>query len=430
MKKHSFKNYLLIAIFIIFSLFNFNLFEKGAHSDMGLHLMWGSTAQNGVSKLYKNNITDYPPLYLYVIKSNYKLSSVLARKTSKNFFSVFITISKIIPTLFNFLIGFFIYKYYLKQNLIKAFSAALLYWFNFGLIYNSGYWGQVDAVFTFFLFISLYLLIDKKYIKSSAFFALSFVTKIQSIIFIPIIGLVGIKQKRNTFIKMLLMGVVIILLVIIPYINKVELTNLIKNVGFIGSYSTISVNAYNIWHLFVPSATNWFTSPNDLIKIFGISLRSIGLFLITTYTLLVLYQLNKSLNKTNIILASSSLALAFFMLPTQIHERYLFPFFATFSLILFKNKRYLLIYIILSITYLLNLMIVFPFQNSSNLLFLSIQNLINFFSRNYSLKILSNLISITNTIVFIYLSKIGIFSGLLKNLKKDYLHTRRLLFYR
>ena len=139
--------------------------------------------------------------------------------------------------------------------------------------------------------------------------------------------------------------------------------------------------------------------------------------------MIVIYQLIKKHDTNNIILASAGMAFAFFMLPTQIHERYLFPFFALFVLIALNNKKYLWMYIILTITYLLNLMMILPFYRSG--IFHLIQIFLNISHNLFSFTRVAIVIAVVNVLTFIYFNKIGIFNNLLHNLKNDFLRLKK-----
>lgn len=412
---------LLVFLFIFFLIFNTNLFQRGHHSDLNIHFGWGNAARtSGISTLYKNGYTDYPPLYLYVIRLNSQISHSVAN-SSYYLSPFFVTISKITPTLCNFLIGLLIFLYLKNKGIRKALLVSALYWFNLGIIYNSAYWGQVDSVFTLLLFASVLLLMNKHFIISSVFFVISLLTKIHAITLLPIITLVGLLNKKKTIlIKMITFGFSTTLLILSPQIIDGSFYHLIKSVGFIGSYPYVSVNAYNFWHFLTPSADKWWQSPSDLLTFAGFSYKTIGFFLLFLYTFFVLYQLSKDIKKDNISLASSSLLFAFFMLPTEIHERYLFPFFAFFSLNAIKNKKFLVVYLVLSVTYLFNLMIVLPYEGGYHLIFSNIQYLLDFISNSLTSKFLSNTIACINVLAFLFISKIGIFSNFGDNIKKDF----------
>jgi Gpi18-like mannosyltransferase len=405
------------SIIFLFLLFNIFLFDKGGFpGDISSQQHWGNTAlQQGLSILYSKGITDYPPLYMYVLKFNAWLNSKLSGKLSYTF------ISKTIPTLCNLIIGLVVFFYLRKKNYKIALIAMCLYLFNPVIMYNTAYWGQIDSANTLFMFLSIIFLIHKKYIPSTIFIVLAVLTKIQSIVLVPIIGIVLLMNSNvKKIVQILFIDVATIFIVLLPYILGGTFWKIIKVIfDSVDRYPLVTANTYNIWFLVSPRTPSVFwTTLRDSTQIFGISLKIIGLSLLAIYTLIVIYQLIKKHDANNIILGAASMAFAFFMLPTQIHERYLFPFFALFVLIALNNRKYLWIYVILSVTSLFNLMMVFPFY-SKHIIFYPIQILLSLMMRFFSFINLAILISLVNILVFIYFSKIGIFHNLLRNIRKD-----------
>jgi len=178
----------------------------------------------------------------------------------------------------------------------------------------------------------------------------------------------------------------------------------------------VTANAYNIWFLVSPRAPeDWLTTLRDTYTLSGISLRSIGFALIIAYTLLIVYQVLK--NKKNAVIAAAGMTLAFFILPTEIHERYLFPLFPLLSLIALDDMRYARTYLILTFTHLINLMIAFPFQNRDTLFYGTIQTVLDSVTKmdEFALIGIASAIAAVNIITFIHYSKIGVLQGILNN---------------
>jgi Gpi18-like mannosyltransferase len=109
-----------------------------------------------------------------------------------------------------------------------------------------------------------------------------------------------------------------------------------------------------------------------------------------------------------ILFASAAMVLGFFMLPTQMHERYMYPIFIFLAALLFAVKSAKFCYGILSATFLLNLVRVLPY--SGNLFLFKWLNYFNEIPHEIMI------ISIINFLVFIYLGIILLSqSGILSN---------------
>jgi hypothetical protein len=119
----------------------------------------------------------------------------------------------------------------------------------------------------------------------------------------------------------------------------------------------MTIGAYNIWYLF----TNGHSGNDDqIVSLFSVlvSYRQIGLVLVMGVALVVGMALLWRADILARAQAAAMLALAFFMLPTQIHERYLFltlPFLVL-CIALNAHARFVLPYIILVATATLNIL--------------------------------------------------------------------------
>lgn len=432
MKKKS--SIIFAIIIVVYILLNLSLFYLPGHSyDLQLQQSWGDIAlHKGLQSVYFENYIDYPPLAIYVFYFNAFLSDFLRGINFLANSPLFIMIagvfiSKIIPALANFLIGIILFFYVRKDKSAQPLFVLSMYLFNLALIYDISYWGQVDSFHTLLMLLTVIFLIKKKYIASSVFMTLAILTKFQSVALLPVVGVLLLMNcNYKKWLKIIAANLVVAMVVLWPYIPGALIRIFRVYFNSIDSYPRASMNAYNIWFLFSREMI-WQQSLSDQAVFLGVTLKFIGLFLLGVYTLIVVYQLIKDHSADNIILASASLAFAFFMLPTQIHERYLFPFFAIFLLVAFKNIKYLTVYLILSITFLFNLMLVLPFPLEANIIFSSIQLYLNLLAMYFSFLNIAIAISIINVLIFIYFNKIGILKGFAVNVKKDYFYLKNKL---
>jgi Gpi18-like mannosyltransferase len=208
-------------------------------------------------------------------------------------------------------------------------------------------WGQFDAVYTFFLVFSLMLALKSKPIPSAVIFALGLLTKPQGIALLPLIVLLIYKKNG---VKPLLYSIVAftatIFLVVLPFEGIGNpITFLIKNysTGYL-YYNVTSVNAFNLWGLFGLWVNDGY--------LFFVGWALFGA--VAAFTLFVVHKRLKVSGDLIAIFAAFMLFFAFFMLPTRIHERYMFPAISVLALMfpLFKKARPL--YVVLTGTFLIN----------------------------------------------------------------------------
>ena len=92
-----------------------------------------------------------------------------------------------------------------------------------------------------------------------------------------------------------------------------------------GNYPYTSLNAFNLWWVI---AGGWIS---DAGKFF-----TIGSLLFSIVLVISLVAIRKYHKPLNVYILSMLFALAFFLFPTRVHERYLFPFFVFSPVVVFS----------------------------------------------------------------------------------------------
>lgn len=114
-------------------------------------------------------------------------------------------------------------------------------------------------------------------------------------------------------------------------------------IGAVGRFPQITNRAYNLWYLVTLGAGR-----SDLDRALGpLSYRLVGMLLLGGAALLACAALWRRNDGPARVEAAAVVALAFFMLPTQIHERYLFFSLAFLALRAPSDGRVLIAYVIL-----------------------------------------------------------------------------------
>jgi Gpi18-like mannosyltransferase len=316
--------------------------QQGYPIDTNDFISWFTTAANhGIRPFYNvAGYFDYPPFNVYIFWAFGSLANALGISMAN--------MIKFVPNLFDLATAGLIYVFVRKQATFKvALVSMALYAFNPAVIYNAAVWGQFDAVYTFFLVFSLMLALKSKPIPSAVIFALGLLTKPQGIALLPLIVLLIYKKNG---LKPLLYSIVAftatIFLVVLPFEGIGNpITFLIKNysTGYL-YYNVTSVNAFNLWGLFGLWVNDGY--------LFFVGWALFGA--VAAFTLFVVHKRLKVSGDLIAIFAAFMLFFAFFMLPTRIHERYMFPAISVLALMfpLFKKARPL--YVVLTGTFLIN----------------------------------------------------------------------------
>ncbi len=330
---------LVLAISALVRVLLFPL--KGYSVDTNDFIAWfGTAATHGIRPFYSVvGFADYPPFNVYIFWFFGSLANALGIGIAN--------IVKWVPNLFDLATAILIYYFVRKQSSFKlALTSTALYAFNPAVIFNTAIWGQYDAIYTFFLVLSLILALKSKPKFSAVVFAIAILTKPQSIALAPL--LIYLIFRKNG-IKNLLASVAVfaatVFVVILPFEWSNPVTFLSKiYFGAYSGYQYTSINAFNLWGIF----GLW--QPDGNLFILGWAL--FGAFAVFT-----VYVLHKRFNVSGEWLAvfcAFMLFFAFFMLPTRIHERYLFPAISMLALMFPFVKKARPFYVVLTGTLLVN----------------------------------------------------------------------------
>ena len=325
----------LLALFIRLLL---AALTKGYETDINCWRFWSARLfETGPWGFYSDTyFCDYPPGYLYILW----------------LFGVFI---KIIPSmetlllklpaiLFDVLLCGVIYKKAAKEtDGGKALTLSLLYALCPAILINSAVWGQVDAVFTFFLVLFLLTLSEEKYRKSAVFFSLAVLIKPQALLLSPLILLTLWEKRKNAgilkkFIVCILTFLGIFFIFSLPFTvfkSPFYIINLYKNT--LSSYPYASLNAFNFFTLI---GANGVSMKETFL---GISYGTFGTVGILFSILFAGYIFIKGKDRSRFFFAAALLISGIFLFGAKMHERYLFPViaFLFFAYILKKDKRIL-----------------------------------------------------------------------------------------
>lgn len=319
--------------------------------------------EHGVVNVYSNPfMVDYHPAFLYVLGAFGAIQGS-AFEIVQN-----INYIKIVPLIFDFLP--IIYLCGFRQNIIKKDIPFLLLLLNIAYLYNSMIWGQVDSIYVNLIFLAVIIGFTNP-LASAALFALSLGTKLQAIIYLPVLFLAWVYAAKSikTFIGIIITIAATLTLIALPFIiagNGDKVLHVVTSA--VGRYPHVSISGFNIWYLVYSGNPN---HTLDTDTYFILSFKQWGFlffFGLSGYTLLValLHTIKEKLanNGTEAImrmtmLTGALITLYFYYFNTQMHERYahamiIFLFFyGVFS------KDYKL-YLLASIPYFLSLEKTFP----------------------------------------------------------------------
>jgi dolichyl-phosphate-mannose-protein mannosyltransferase len=327
---------------------------QGYVNDLNTFASWFNTAAEHGPRVFYSVVSwcDYPPLNVYFFWGFGSLAQALSLSGTQAMSSIV----KLAPNIFDIATAFLIYVFVRQRlNFKTALLATALYAFNPAVIFNTAVWGQFDAIYTFLLVLSLMLALASKPELSAVAFTLGILTKPQSIALLPLIAfLIFRKNGWRRLFTSTLAGAATVFVVILPFEWSNPVTFL-SNIyfGAYSGYEYTSINAFNAWALgglWVPDG----------------SLFVVGWVLFGAFAAFTLYVLHRRFNASGEILVLFSafmLLFGFFMLPTRIHERYLFPAISMLALMFPFIKKARMLYVVLTATLLVNVSYVLYWLN-------------------------------------------------------------------
>ncbi len=352
--------------------------------DMQCWINWSnSLARVGPGQFYALNWSDYLPTYLYVLWFFGVVHNLIPQFPQ-------IYLMKIPAVISDLAIGWIIYKLVReKRSAREALLAASFFIFSPFVIFNSSIWGQVDAVLSLILVGSVYFLVTNKEGPAFILLGLAFLFKPQALFFLPLYVLFISHNSRNSgrlisqeksllipgIFNKLILFVGTIFLVGLPFFMNDPFFGLPKMINrSANTYEILSANAMNLWGIFGTWATDKANFLSLSFEVWGLLFLSLGLGFAW-----LSFLIRK--DKDSIFLAASLIVLAYFTLPTRVHDRWLFPFFPFFLVWSARNNfRIISVYLIFSLLHFFNLYFGYTYFNTN---FLKINEISQFLSLNF-----------------------------------------------
>lgn len=378
---------------------------SGFQSDIGSFTSWALTlAHGGPGGFYANaGFADYPPGYLYVLWILGSIGSGVADLLGGGT----ITLGGLVLPLPDTIVGGLIKLpaiaadlgiAYLLYRLVRrwlgprsdargaALGAAALYLFNPVTWYDSALWGQIDAVGALVMLVAIAFLIDGFSEAAVGFAVVAALVKPQfGIVLAPLIGvtllrrhlfLIGSGPRATAVPRMLrswvveeqgfwrliscaAVGAVVLFALMTPF--GLDVPTLISRMGDTAAgYPYLSVNAYDPWALIgsggqasLAAGGGWSSDQVPLLA--GLNGFTIGALLLGLGFAVGAIQLAWRDSRRSLLLTAVFLSLAFFILPTRVHERYLFPVFVFLPLLAVNSRRFRVLTLVLAVGSFINL---------------------------------------------------------------------------
>jgi Gpi18-like mannosyltransferase len=249
--------------------------------------------------------SNYTPPYVYLLALVTNIHGLFSAVTS-------IKLISILFDLFNAYLIFRIVKLQAKNQYLPLTAAALFLCLP-TIALNSSAWGQVDSIYTCFLLISLFYLLQDKPLPALISFGIAFAFKAQAIFFSPFLLLLTFK-KRIPWRYYLLVPVVYVTMMIPALIAGRPLSNVLKvYLEQADTFRSLSMKAPNLY-LFI---SDELYTPGLYI---GIAITALVTLVWAAGYAIKIKALSR---ETMLLCATVSVAMIPFLLP-KMHERYFY----------------------------------------------------------------------------------------------------------
>ena len=362
--------------------------KSGFRIDIVDFAVWGQRlASGGPGAFYEAGyFSDYPPGYLYVLWGLGLIGKLLAPLVGQDATPGLVKIPGILADagvawlLFaygrRFLDGRFTLGGRSWTGDAVGLIAAAIYLFNPATIFNSAVWGQVDSVGTLVILGTLYALAAGWTEVAALGATVALLVKFQYAFLIPIVAIVGIRRhllgrssdphhdgQRDTLrvLTSLAVGIGAIVLLLAPFGMTVWSPDPDPNASLIGkfgeaatTYQGLTVNAINLWRNAwsglgdtlqwgcdvppIPPALGC-GGPGVAVVLGGfvVSWQLLSTLLFAAAALVALWQVWRHDDPQGLLIGALLIAAAFFVVPTRVHERYLFPAIALGALLVLRG---------------------------------------------------------------------------------------------
>jgi len=323
----------------------------------------------GATHVYEHVFCDYLPGYLYLTKGVGLLWTIVTRQPLPPFHSVAQRmLLKVIPALADLAGAWVLYRIgRTRRQPALAAAIGVSYALNPAMLFTSAVWGQVDSLLALLLLLAVWSISCAQSAIGFALLTATMLIKPQAVALVPMLalGALCVSGARVLIVAPLASGLTAAAL-LLPFVAAGQMAAVWSTVSIIvGHFSAVSMNAHNVWWLIWGRA-----SPNtsDMMR-FGnalLSYRALGMIMLGVATLLILWRLSRALRARAteplpaLCEAGALQMFAFYLFPTEMHERYIVPALIFLAATALWQPRLTWVYGLTSATTLLSLTIAFP----------------------------------------------------------------------
>ena len=355
--------------------------------DTGTFQSWaGTLSHDGPWNFYKpDTFTDYAPGYMYVLLVIGEMDKLL--HFTNHQWEYVLKLPSIVADLGS---AYLLYRMLDKEKAAVQLAATAIYLFFPCALLVGAVWGQVDSILAFFLLMTVYFIGREKPVAGAVAYTIGFLIKPQAIAALPFLAFWIVRQHPIKFrsdgapqvprvlLECIVVPLALTLILVTPFfeLQPWKLIHQLYQATNVSNYRVNSFWAYNFWNtggVFKMGFKCDLAGACPLgdgsggtaaaAKFLGISTRFWSLALLATALVSIIVLLRNARSTGYLALGTALSTLAFYILLTRMHERYVFPFFLPFLLAcaLLKSRALWAAFFATTIIHLLNLYQVFGY---------------------------------------------------------------------
>jgi len=201
------------------------------------------------------------------------------------------------------------------------------------LFVNGALWGQFDVLLTLPLLAAVVALLHDRPVAAGALTGVALGTKLLAVVALPLLAAwIWRRHGLGPLLRASAAGAAVIALLALPHVLGGRGPAVLKAyTGAVSYYPYRSVEAYNGWYVLdrydmrVRGIPGPVARRDDRPVVGWITYRHLGLAAFSLFTLLIVLALLHRPEPRTLVWALALLFFGFFMLPTEIHERYIVP---------------------------------------------------------------------------------------------------------
>jgi len=340
----------------------------GYPHDIFEFLLWGEVMTRGPWHVYDPQfMCRYMPGYLYALWAavaparEFYFGPAVTEATT----STLRMLVRIPPIIADFLLGLIVFAWLRiigsagrGLSMRRQVGAVMLFALNPALLFTSVGCGQNDSALTLPVMLAL-LMVSQGSGLAAAAAALAVIVKLQGLIVLPIVGIWILLQGRlRDWIVATLAFLATVIVAFAPFQIGRPWDFLARVIASSAEYFPYtSLNAFNLMALAAGMRIR------DSMTLLGLSAFSLGMLLMAALYLVAVSMVWRDRSPRALLYAAFLAYLGFFVLPTRIHERYLYFALALLTPLALDSWATIAMFVTLTVTFLTNQIITLRFLN-------------------------------------------------------------------